>query len=94
MKEQLLVLSRSRIHSSLGGQTPAEVSENRGRQRVNILEHRWRSHRGGHCQLPVAAQLPIRHGQEFRSELLPAVRIEKYRETPGARGQSPKLLIH
>jgi transposase InsO family protein len=47
--------NESRIHSSLGGQTPAEVSENRGRQRANILEHRWQSHCGGLCQLPVAA---------------------------------------
>jgi transposase InsO family protein len=47
--------NESRIHSSLGGQTPAEVSENRARQRANILEHRWRSYCGGLCQLPVAA---------------------------------------
>ncbi len=47
--------NESRVHSSLSGQTPAEVSENRGRQRANILEYRWRSHCGGLCQLPVAA---------------------------------------
>ncbi len=47
--------NESRIHSSIGDQTPAEVSENRERQRANILEYRWRSHRGGLCRLPVAA---------------------------------------
>ena len=47
--------NESRVHSSLGGQTPAEVSENRGRQRANLLEHRWQSHCGGLYQLPVAA---------------------------------------
>jgi putative transposase len=47
--------NESRVHSALGGQTPAEVSENRRRQRANILEHRWQSHCGGLYQLPVAA---------------------------------------
>ncbi len=47
--------NESRVHSALGGQTPAEVSENRGRQRANILKHRWQSHCGGLYQLPVAA---------------------------------------
>ena len=47
--------NESRVHSALDGQTPAEVSENRGRQRANILEHRWQSHCGGLYQLPVAA---------------------------------------
>ena len=47
--------NESRIHSSFGGQTPGEVSENRERQRANILEYRWRPHCGGLCQLPVAA---------------------------------------
>ena len=27
----------------------------RSRQRANMLEHRWQSHCGGLCQLPVAA---------------------------------------
>jgi transposase InsO family protein len=47
--------NESRVHSSLGGQTPAEVSENRGRQRANILEYRWQSHCGGLYQLPIVA---------------------------------------
>jgi transposase InsO family protein len=45
----------SRVHSALGGRTPAEVSENRERQRANILDHRWQSHCGGLYQLPAAA---------------------------------------
>ncbi len=47
--------NESRVHSALGGQTPAEVSENRGRQPTNILKHRWKPHCGGLYQLPVAA---------------------------------------
>jgi hypothetical protein len=47
--------NESRVHSALGGQTPADVSENRERQRANILEHRWQSHCGGLYQVPVAA---------------------------------------
>ena len=47
--------NESRVHSALGGQTPAEVSENRRRQQANILEHQWQSHCGGLYQLPVAA---------------------------------------
>ena len=47
--------NESRVHSVLGGQTPADVSENRERQRANSLEHRWQSHCGGLYQVPVAA---------------------------------------
>ena len=45
----------SRIHSSLGGQTPNEVSDDRGRQRVDIRDYRWAPHCDGLYQLPVAA---------------------------------------
>jgi len=44
-----------RVHSSLGGQTPAEVSDNRERRRADIRAYRWKSHCGGLYQLPVAA---------------------------------------
>ena len=36
-----------RVHSSLGGRTPAEVSDNRERQRADIRAYRWESHCGG-----------------------------------------------
>ncbi len=45
----------SRVHSSLGGQTPNEVSDDRERQRVDIRGYGWASHCGGLYQLPVAA---------------------------------------
>jgi transposase InsO family protein len=47
--------NESRVHSSLGGQTPAEVSDNGERQRADIRAYRWESHCGGLYQLPVAA---------------------------------------
>ncbi len=47
--------NESRVHSSLGGQTPAEVGGNGERQRADIREYRWQSHCGGLYTLPVAA---------------------------------------
>jgi len=45
----------SRVHSSLGGQTPNEVSENYAKRRADVHSYRWDSHCGGLYQLPVAA---------------------------------------
>ncbi len=45
----------SRVHSSLGGKTPAEVSDHCQRQRADIRNYRWQSHCGGLNTLPVAA---------------------------------------
>jgi transposase InsO family protein len=47
--------NESRVHSSLSGRTPAEVSDTRERQRADIRAYRWESHCGGLYQLPVAA---------------------------------------
>ena len=47
--------NESRVHSALGGQTPAEVSENCGRKQAGIRDYRWESHCSGLYQLPVAA---------------------------------------
>jgi len=47
--------NESRVHSSLGGRTPAEVSDTRERQRADIRAYPWESHCGGLYQLPVAA---------------------------------------
>jgi len=45
----------SRVHSSLGGQTPNEVRDDFKRQRADVHAYRWESHRGELYQLPVAA---------------------------------------
>jgi len=45
----------SRVHSSLGGQTPNEVSDNFKRQRADVHAYRWEPHCGELYQLPVAA---------------------------------------
>lgn len=47
--------NRSRVHSSLGGQTPNEVSDDCERQRADLRAYRWESHCGGLYQLPLAA---------------------------------------
>ena len=47
--------NESRVHSSLGGRTPAEVSDKRERQLADIRAYRWESHCGGLYQLSVAA---------------------------------------
>ena len=44
-----------RVHSSLGDQTPAEVSRQRVTARANVHNFRWKSHCRGLYQLPVAA---------------------------------------
>ena len=45
----------SRVHSSLGGQTPNEVSDDVKRQRADVHAYRWEPHCGELYQLPVAA---------------------------------------
>ena len=45
----------SRVHSSLEGKTPVEVSENRQRPWVNTRHYHWQSHCSGLISLPVAA---------------------------------------
>ncbi len=47
--------NESRVHSSLGGRTPAEVSDACERQRADASNYRWKSHCGGLYTLPVAA---------------------------------------
>jgi len=47
--------NESRVHSSLGGKSPAEVSDGRERQRADLRNHRWESHCGGLMTLPIAA---------------------------------------
>ncbi len=44
-----------RVHSSLGGQTPAEVSGDCVTSRANLHNFRWQTHCRGLYQLPVAA---------------------------------------
>ena len=44
-----------RVHSSLGGQTPAEASGERLTARANLHNFRWQTHCRGLYQLPVAA---------------------------------------
>ena len=45
----------SRVHSSLGGETPNKVSGNFKRQQANVHTYRWKPHCGELYQLPVAA---------------------------------------
>ena len=45
----------SRVHSSLGGRTPAEVSGAQGKQQADATHYDWQSHCGGLYTLPVAA---------------------------------------
>ena len=47
--------NESRVHSSLGGKTPNEVSDDCERQRADLHRYRWEPHCGGLYQLPVAA---------------------------------------
>ena len=47
--------NESRVHSSLGGKTPIEVSEDRERQHADLRNYRWESHCGGLMTLPIAA---------------------------------------
>jgi transposase InsO family protein len=47
--------NRHRVHSSLGGDTPAEVGENGPTLRAEFGNFRWQSHCGGLYQLPMAA---------------------------------------
>ena len=47
--------NENRLYSSLEGQTPSEVSEDRRRQQVDLCDYRWESHCGGLYSLPVAA---------------------------------------
>ena len=46
---------RHRVHSSLGGDSPAEVSENGLHPRAQLGNFRWQSHCRGLYQLPMAA---------------------------------------
>jgi len=45
----------SRVHSSLDGQTPGEISGERIRQLAAAHRYRWESHCGALYQLPAAA---------------------------------------
>jgi len=45
----------SRVHSSLGGQTPNEVSDEFKRQQADVHGYRWKPHCGELYQLPMAA---------------------------------------
>jgi transposase InsO family protein len=45
----------SRVHSSLGGKTPTEVSEDGDRQHAELRDYRWESHCDGLFMLPIAA---------------------------------------
>ena len=47
--------NESRVHSSLGGKTPAEVSNDSERRRADLRDYRWESHCGGLITLPAAA---------------------------------------
>ncbi len=47
--------NRSRVHSSLGGHTPAEVSGERVNRQATLHRFRWQTHCRGLYQLPVAA---------------------------------------
>ena len=47
--------NESRVHRSLSGQTPAEVSDNCRRKQADIPDYRWEPHCGGLYRLPVAA---------------------------------------
>ena len=47
--------NENRLHSSLEGQTPSEVSEDRRRQKVDLCDYPWEPHCGGLYSLPVAA---------------------------------------
>ena len=44
-----------RVHSSLGDQTPVEVSGDCLTSRANLHNSRWQTHCRGLCQLPAAA---------------------------------------
>jgi len=47
--------NESRVHSSLGGKTPAEVSSDGERQRADLRDYRWEPHCGALITLPAAA---------------------------------------
>ena len=47
--------NRHRVHSSLSGDTPAEVSEDSLTERAELDNFRWQGHCRGLYQLPVAA---------------------------------------
>ena len=44
-----------RVHSSVGGTTPAARASNRESQILNLDDYRWRSHCRGIYQTPLAA---------------------------------------
>ncbi len=56
--------NKRRVHSSLGRHTPAEVSGDSATSRADLANFRWQPHCCGLHQLPVAACLGIRHGQD------------------------------
>ena len=47
--------NESRVHSSLSGKTPAEVSEDGMRPQAGLRDYRWQQHCGGLVTLPIAA---------------------------------------
>ena len=47
--------NRERVHASLDGRTPAEVSGESNREQVKLEEFRWQTHCRGLVQLPMAA---------------------------------------
>ena len=55
LTEFQVYFNQSRVHSSLDGDTPAEVSGNSLTSRAELLNFRWQTHCRGQYQLPVAA---------------------------------------
>lgn len=47
--------NQERVHASLDGKTPAEVSEESVRSKVELDDFRWETHCRGLVQLPMAA---------------------------------------
>ncbi len=48
-------LAKRRVHASLDGKTPAELSGESSRERATLDEFRWETHCRGLVQLPMAA---------------------------------------
>ncbi len=55
LTELQVYFNRSRVHSSLDGDTPAEVSGDTVTSRADLHHFRWQTHCRGLYQLPVAA---------------------------------------
>jgi hypothetical protein len=55
LAEFQVYFNRHRVHSSLGGRGPAEISENSLTERAELDNFYWQGHCRGLYQLPVAA---------------------------------------